>query len=135
MGNVASLDDVGAELGASGPPHALTPPPRMPRAPASCQQLLFTGHDERNNRCDLASGQWVPAFVVSAVEQNQGTMCTQFCLPLENSAALKTLLKAEVGLCCRQGPGYNDFQGSFNQSVPGVMPMRAWRYNEGDAQF
>lgn len=120
-------------LGAPRRRNLPSPPPRAPAAPSSCEQSVFAGHDARGTFCDLTSGEYVPAYHVF----NRGStpQCLQFCLPTENSIPLKHLLRADVGLCCRVGPGFNKFEGSINQHLPGIEAVRAWRYLPGEPDF
>jgi len=122
----------GARARKPGRPEA--PSSRPAHAPASCTQLMFLGDDSAGNFCNVHSGDWVPAFLVTG-DAISGTKCNQFCLPAENSLPLLKVLKADIGLCCLAGPGYNDFQGSINQRIPGVAPVRTWLYDEGGPAF
>jgi hypothetical protein len=114
--------------------HAADPEPDEPEddqqaddlAGRYCEQKMFYGHDAAGNFCDVASGTVVPAFIV-APRGGGNKMCLQFCLPIQNSLALKTLLQGQIGLCCRHDPGYNNFQGSLNESVPGFPQLRVWQ--------
>ena len=108
-------------------------PAHPERAPSSCVQSVFAGAGN-SNFCDLASGEWVPMYTVKE-DDDMGTQCSQLCLPVENSLPLAEILHAEIGLCCMQGPGYNDFQGSINELIPGIPPLRIWNYGPGDAAF
>lgn len=110
------------------------PKPVQAKGPGLCQQTLFVGKDPSGNLCDLYSAQFVPAYHLSTQRDGSHT-CTQFCLPLQNSYALKTVLRANIGLCCMQGPGFNNFQGSLNEKVPGFMDLRAWQYSEGESDW
>lgn len=75
----------------------------------------------------------MPAFTVHA--HADGLHCMQYCLPMQNSTAIKAVLRADIGLCCRAGPGFNNFQGMLSQRVPGVAPLRAWEYTAGESAF
>lgn len=108
--------------------------PQALRVPRLCKQTLYIGKGASGNLCDLSSGKFAPAFIVHR-HQDGSPMCTQFCLPVQNSFVLKQVLKANIGLCCMQGPGFNDFQGSLNENIPGVMEIRAWQYDEGESAF
>ncbi|KAG8458515.1 hypothetical protein KFE25_003050 [Diacronema lutheri] len=140
MGHAASHDATdelgGALLGAHGPPirGEQLHPVRPQRPHSLCTQTLFVGKDANGNLCDLLSARYIPAFIVTK-QRDQSQQCTQFCLPLQNSLPLKTLLKADIGFCCMQGPGFNNFQGSLNEKVPGFVDVRAWQYTEGESDF
>lgn len=89
--------------------------------------------------------------------------CLQYCIPVQNSLAIKGTLHAKIGYCCshgaarrargavpappraalsrhrRVGParraGYNDFQGSIKELVPGMADIAIWEYQKGESQF
>mmetsp|Transcript_22645 Transcript_22645/g.76077 ORF Transcript_22645/g.76077 Transcript_22645/m.76077 type:complete len:142 (-) Transcript_22645:57-482(-) len=128
-------DDTGGLMEPLGLPglSSFFQPPKPMQLEGRCEQTLFAGEDWAGNRCDLSSGYWVPAHTV--VHFNDHDECMQFCLPTQNSGMLKWFLRANIGLCCRTAPGYNDFQGSLNQQIPGLTRVRTWRYLPGESGF
>jgi len=59
--------------------------------------------------------------------------CLQYCIPTQNSMAIKGTLKAKLGYCCSSG--YNNFQGSIYETVPGMADIAIWQYEHGESQF
>jgi len=145
---------------------------------ASCQQSLYS--------CNDIGIDNVPAYAFSAPRGVSGMFgrgsstapakpnaadaaasgsCLQYCIPTQNSLAIKSTLKAKIGYCCTQGArrthhalpsraprcrssrlrasaptpfaraGFNDFQGSIHELVPGMSDIAIWQYDKGDSSF
>ncbi|KAG8464081.1 hypothetical protein KFE25_000249 [Diacronema lutheri] len=113
---------------------------------ASCQQSLYS--------CNDIGIDNVPAYAFSAPRGVSGMFgrgsstapakpnaadaaasgsCLQYCIPTQNSLAIKSTLKAKIGYCCTQG--FNDFQGSIHELVPGMSDIAIWQYDKGDSSF
>lgn len=59
--------------------------------------------------------------------------CLQYCIPVQNSLAIMKPLHAKLGYCCSSG--FNNFQGSIRELVPGMTDIAVWQYDHGESPF
>mmetsp|Transcript_5476 Transcript_5476/g.14299 ORF Transcript_5476/g.14299 Transcript_5476/m.14299 type:complete len:128 (-) Transcript_5476:385-768(-) len=107
-----------------------------------CSQSLYS--------CDGIGKDNIPAYSLRAPKGGGKSAsgeavamghCLQYCIPIQNSLAITSTLKAHIGYCCAADVkeptdiGYNNFQGSIHETIPGMANVDIWKYEHGDPLF